>query len=81
MAVGVVDPHRPAHDEEQIGLVEIDVGEGRIRDVDAGQLIAGGLDRRAEAGNAFMGGVADDERGLHVREPSGGVPKTKTTRS
>ena len=48
MLLGLIDAHRAAHHHDQIGFVEIDVRECRIRDVDPVDEESGLLDGRAE---------------------------------
>lgn len=66
MSIGLIDPHRPAHHHDEIGRIEIDIGEIGIGHVDPVDRIARGLDGRTETGNAFIRRVADDERGFHA---------------
>ena len=66
----LIDAHGAAHHHDKIGLVEIDMGESGVGDVDPVDNEPSLLDGRAEAGNAFIGGVADDECGLHGSEVS-----------
>jgi hypothetical protein len=63
MLVLLVNSHRPAHHDEQIGFAEVDRTETGIGDIDARQIISRSLDRFAIAGNPLMGDMADDESG------------------
>jgi hypothetical protein len=66
-----INPHRPAHHDQQIRLAQVERREGRIGDIDAVDKETRAFDRLAIAGHAFMRHMADDERLAAHRATSG----------
>jgi hypothetical protein len=64
-ALVLVDPHRPAHHDHEVGLAQVERREPRVADVDPVEHVARGLDRLAKPGDPLVGHVTDDETGLH----------------
>src|SRR3546814_15636672 len=58
----LIDTHRPAHHDDEIGGGEVHVRKARIGDVGPLDREPGSLDRRAEAGDALPRPMPYDQR-------------------
>jgi len=68
VAILLIDPHRAAHHDHQIGLAQVQRGESGIGHVDPVDHIAGRLDRIAKPRHPFVGHMADDQGTLHWQD-------------